>query len=190
MTNNENTKTSGEISTDKIKAIYPHIVVSGDVDKPYYSIQWYDIEKKTMFDGYASYELKFVREWLQENFEVVETDIDNLINRQQAEIEKYKKLDELAEKTIENQKLIIKELQSEVSILTDANNNLQDLYEAEKAKVEKAKEKSIYPSALNESDRHVNCLNNSSSYCSMSLKAIFSLCIVCHASVNSLIRLK
>lgn len=92
MTDNEITKTSGEISNNKIKAIYPHIVVSGNVNKPYYSIQWYDIEKKTMFDGYASYELKFVREWLQENFEVVETDIDNLINRQQAEIERLNRL--------------------------------------------------------------------------------------------------
>lgn len=80
--------TDKEIIKKKIKAIYPHIVVSGDVDKPYYSIHWYDIEKKTMICGYSSYNLEFVRKWLQEEFEVIESDIDNLINQQEADIER------------------------------------------------------------------------------------------------------
>jgi hypothetical protein len=83
-----NTLAEGE----KIKAIYPHIVVGGQIEKPCYSIQWYDIEKKTMLDGYASYKLEFVKKWLQENFEEIEFDIGDLINRQKAEI------DELTEK--------------------------------------------------------------------------------------------
>lgn len=87
MTDNEIIKTSDEVSCNKIKAIYPHIVVSGDVDKPYYSIQWYDIEKKTMFDGYASYKLALVKKWLQENFEATDDDIGDFINSQQAKIE-------------------------------------------------------------------------------------------------------
>lgn len=81
-------KKTNEIIKKKIKAIYPHIVVGGKIDKPYYSIQWYDVEKKTMIDAYGSYKLEFVRKWLQEDFEVVENDIANLINRQQAEIER------------------------------------------------------------------------------------------------------
>ena len=48
----------------------------------------------------------------------------------------------------------------------------------------------MYPSVVNESERHDKWPNNSSSYCSISFNAIFSLCIVCHASVKSLIRLK
>ena len=86
----ENTLTSNETKTlnGKIKAIYPHITVTGDVDNPYYNIEWYDIEKQTMYRGYSSYKLPLVRKWLQENFEVVEADIDDLINRQKAEIER------------------------------------------------------------------------------------------------------
>lgn len=75
----------------KIKAIYAHIAVTGDIDKPYYSIQWYDINEKTMVDGYGSYELKYVRQWLQDNFEIVDRDIDIFINRQNAEIERLEK---------------------------------------------------------------------------------------------------
>ncbi len=90
MTDNNITKVN-ECKTlaegEKIKAIYPHIVVSGDINEPYYSIHWYDIEQKTMICGYGSYKLAFVKKWLQEDFEVVEGDIDNLINRQKAEIE-------------------------------------------------------------------------------------------------------
>jgi hypothetical protein len=77
---------------EKIKAIYPHIVVGGQIEKPCYSIQWYDIEKQTMFDGYASYKLEFVKKWLQENFEEIEFDIGDLINRQKAEIERLTNL--------------------------------------------------------------------------------------------------
>ena len=79
-----------EIVKAKIKAIYPHIVVSSKIYKPYYYIHWYDIEDKSMHIGYGSFNLKFVRKWLQEEFEVVEIDIENLINRLQAENERLK----------------------------------------------------------------------------------------------------
>ena len=87
MSDNEIIKASGEVSFEKIKAICPHIVVSGDIDKPYYSIQYYDIEKKTMFDCYGSYKLRFVRKWLEELFEVIEPDIAGFINRLQTQNE-------------------------------------------------------------------------------------------------------
>jgi Holliday junction resolvase RusA-like endonuclease len=81
-------KTNKENTKQKIKAIYPHIVVGGDIDKPCYNIHWYDIEQKTMICGFSSYKLELVRKWLEEEFEVVERDIDNLIKSQETEIEK------------------------------------------------------------------------------------------------------
>ena len=74
MTDNEIKKTE-DTKVNKIKAIYPHIVVGGTVNKPCYSIDWYDIEAQTMHTGYSSYNLKNVQEWLKEHFEVVEYDI-------------------------------------------------------------------------------------------------------------------
>ena len=68
-----------ETVKQRVKAIYPHIVVSGDIDKPYYSIHWYDIEKEEMYRGFSSFKLELVRKWLEEEFEVVEADIDDLI---------------------------------------------------------------------------------------------------------------
>lgn len=81
-------KTNEENTKQKIKAIYPHIVVGGNIDNPYYNIHWYDIEQKTMICGFGSYKLEFVRKWLEEEFVVVEKDIDNLIKNQEAEIKK------------------------------------------------------------------------------------------------------
>ena len=75
-------KTNEENTKQKIKAIYPHIVVTGTIDKPCYNIHWYDIEQKTMICGFGSYKLEFVRKWLEEEFVVVEKDIDGLLNRQ------------------------------------------------------------------------------------------------------------
>ena len=83
--------TDSEIVKAKIKAIYPHIKVSVVDDKPYYCICWYGIENKEMNIGFGSFNLEFVCEWLQENFEVVENDFADLINRLQAENERLKK---------------------------------------------------------------------------------------------------
>ena len=92
MTDNEITMTSAEFEQPKKrKAIYPHIVVGGRVDDPSYSIHWYDVEKGRMIEGYSSFSLKYVHEWLEEYFEVVEDDIEPLINRQKAEIERLNK---------------------------------------------------------------------------------------------------
>ena len=59
----------------KIKAIDPKIVVNGNVDKPYYSIEYYNISDKRWHIGYGSYNLKFVKEWLNDDFETVEADV-------------------------------------------------------------------------------------------------------------------
>ena len=123
MTDNEITMTSAEFEQPKKrKAIYPHIVVGGRVDDPSYSIHWYDVEKGRMIEGYSSFSLKYVHEWLEEYFEVVEDDIEPLINRQKAEIA---------------------ELESEIATLKHSNINLQELYYAQKEKVAKSKQKVI-----------------------------------------------
>ena len=61
---------------NKVKAKDPHIVVSGNIDKPYYSIRYYDLSDNTWHIGFSSYELKFVVQWLKEEFEIVESDIE------------------------------------------------------------------------------------------------------------------
>lgn len=60
---------------EKIKAIDPKIVVSGSADKPYYSIEYYNISDERWHIGYGSYNLKFVKEWLNDDFETVEADV-------------------------------------------------------------------------------------------------------------------
>lgn len=61
---------------DKIKAIDPKIVVNGNVDKPYYSIEYYDTADNKWHIGYGSYELKNVVEWLKTDFDVIEADVE------------------------------------------------------------------------------------------------------------------
>lgn len=60
---------------------------------------WYDVKEKEMYIGYSSYNLNYVREWLKENFEIVEPEIDTLLKRQKAEIEALKELDKRLLKT-------------------------------------------------------------------------------------------
>ena len=59
----------------KIRVIDPKIVVSGNTDKPYYSIEYYNISDERWHIGYSSYNLKFVKEWLNDDFETVEADV-------------------------------------------------------------------------------------------------------------------
>ena len=58
--------------TEKIKTHHARIVVDGTADKPYYSIEWYDPEKKEYYLGYSSYFIENVFNWLSECFEIVE----------------------------------------------------------------------------------------------------------------------
>lgn len=70
----------------KIKAIYPHIVVTGSPLKPCYSIEWYDVEKGEMIHGYSSFSLPIVYRWMKEDFEIIEEDIDHFIRTKNDEI--------------------------------------------------------------------------------------------------------
>lgn len=50
---------------------FARIIVSGSVEKPYYSILWFDPADREYHIGYSSYNLGFVSQWLSENFEIV-----------------------------------------------------------------------------------------------------------------------
>ena len=90
MKNHETLMPCDGVTHEKIKAIYPHIVVGGKPERPCYSIHWYDVESKQMICGFSSYKLSFVRKWLKEEFEdlTVGGDFDNFIQRLQAENER------------------------------------------------------------------------------------------------------
>ena len=62
---------------EKIKAIDPKIIVRGNVDKPYYSIEYYDTADNKWHIGYSSYNLENVIEWLKTYFDTVESNKDN-----------------------------------------------------------------------------------------------------------------
>lgn len=124
LTDNEIIKTSGEISSNKIKAIYPHIVVGANDNKPYYSIQWYDVDQKMMIDGYGSYKLEFVRKWLKEDFEVIEEDIGDFINRQKAEIKTLQERNVILRGAVDAQKADNERLQKRLSIAQESLNTI------------------------------------------------------------------
>ena len=63
------------MTLDKIKAISPQIIVTGDVDKPYYHICYYDTADNKWHIGYGSYHYSCVREWLSECFIVIKSDV-------------------------------------------------------------------------------------------------------------------
>ncbi len=65
---------------EKIKAFNPQIVVSDSPEKPYYSISYYDMEKKEWYIGYSSYFLENVYKWLFEYFEEVDSDMVEVVH--------------------------------------------------------------------------------------------------------------
>jgi ribosomal protein S18 len=151
-----------QIINEKIKAIYPHIVVGGDIDKPCYNIHWYDIEQKTMICGFSSYKLELVRKWLEEEFEIVERDIDGLLNHQQRQLDNYShNVRNMAKDFIDQQK-IIQEQQSEIKRLNirlrKEQHQFEDLgkmYSEIRAEVIKDLEAKIYEK-LHEAEMHGN----------------------------------
>ena len=56
----------------KIKTHFAKIIVEGTAEKPYYSILYYDPTKKEYYNGYGSYFIGNVFNWLSEWFEIVE----------------------------------------------------------------------------------------------------------------------
>lgn len=60
---------------DKIKAIGPKIIVNRDVDRPCYSIEYYDTSDDRWHIGYSSFYLENVVGWFDTEFDVVEADV-------------------------------------------------------------------------------------------------------------------
>lgn len=56
---------------DKIKAIQPMITVGGKIEKPCYSVTYYDTSDKQWHVGFSSFDFANVKKWLKEEFEVV-----------------------------------------------------------------------------------------------------------------------
>ncbi len=88
-------KTSEVLSgcMEKIKVSSAEIVVHGIKDKPYYEIKYRDLSDGQIHEGYSSYNLDYVFEWLEECFEIMpEKDADRMSISEQV-----KELRELAD---------------------------------------------------------------------------------------------
>ena len=55
---------------EKIKTHFARIVVAGPSEKPYYAILYYDPADKQYHEGFGSYDLGYVYQWLKEEFEI------------------------------------------------------------------------------------------------------------------------
>lgn len=71
---NRATVVVNDSNSKDIKVTNAEIVVHGSVDKPYYEIKYREIGSSEYHVGYSSYNLNNVFEWLQECFEIVNTD--------------------------------------------------------------------------------------------------------------------
>ena len=67
----ENLKASEYSEIDKIKVTSAEIIVTGNIDKPYYEIKYHKINDTECYIGYGSYDLKNVFKWLEECFDIV-----------------------------------------------------------------------------------------------------------------------
>lgn len=59
-----------KLYTKKIRTHFARIVVGGTSDKPYYSIIYFDPQDTHFHQGYGSFKLEYVFDWLNENFEI------------------------------------------------------------------------------------------------------------------------
>lgn len=60
----------------KIKTHFAKIIVEGPVECPYYGILYFDPRDRVYHIGYGSYERKYVFQWLSENFEICNDDVE------------------------------------------------------------------------------------------------------------------
>lgn len=70
------TNADGTPKVEKIKTPLAQIIVEQYHGKEYYEILWLDTKSWDFHIGYGSYNLKFVRKWLAEEFEIVESAAD------------------------------------------------------------------------------------------------------------------
>ena len=72
MTREESMMESDSQRHKKIKTPFAKIIVEGKLEKPYFSILYFDPADKDFHIGYSSYYLGYVFNWLNEGFEIVE----------------------------------------------------------------------------------------------------------------------
>ena len=60
----------------KVNAINPEIVVHGTLEKPYYEVQYYNVDDNAWHIGYSSYDLSIVCGYIRDYFNIVEQDAD------------------------------------------------------------------------------------------------------------------
>lgn len=76
---------------EKIKVSSAEIVVHGTKDKPYYEIKYRDLSDGQIYEGYSSYNLDYVFEWLKECFEILsEKEINRMSISEQVKELRYK----------------------------------------------------------------------------------------------------
>ena len=61
------------IEYPKIRTRFARIIICGSAEKPYYNILYFDPKDGDYHIGWGSYYLEYVRTWLEEEFEIVET---------------------------------------------------------------------------------------------------------------------
>lgn len=59
-----------------IKTPLAEIIVNGTVEKPCYHIMYLDPTDKCFHVGFGSFNIEYVRQWLAEEFEVIEKPVD------------------------------------------------------------------------------------------------------------------
>lgn len=59
------------VAKQKIRTHFAKITVSGTADKPYYGILYYDPSDGQYHEGFGSYSLAYVFQWLDEEFEII-----------------------------------------------------------------------------------------------------------------------
>ena len=82
------TNADGTPKVEKIKTPLAQIIVEQYHGKEYYDILWLDTKSWDFHIGYGSYNLEFVRKWLAEEFEIVESAAD-VVERKRGEWEVY-----------------------------------------------------------------------------------------------------
>ena len=56
----------------KIKTHFAKIYIGGTITKPYFGILYYDPETKDYCEGFGSYDIFNVFQWMREEFEIVD----------------------------------------------------------------------------------------------------------------------
>lgn len=61
---------------NKVNVINPEIVVHGTLEKPYYEVQYYDVDDNAWKIGYSSYDLSIVCRNIRDYFNIIEQGAD------------------------------------------------------------------------------------------------------------------